>query len=201
MPTEIQVEIFSRVAKISRAGVRNLIAAIPPLATSAAVPLVYKNLNLHPLTIHPLASLTRYNDLMDRCLASGNLHAHYIRGIQEYFHNNNVDEGLPHLRTAAEGLYDNAIYLYGIIMLCRGETAVGQSMLDSLGWRENKKHADTCWKRIKRSIHGIKVIRLPSYTTAFMTTRATITCHPDNISDRCDTCYYYKQITKFVFII
>ncbi|KAH0934086.1 hypothetical protein HID58_011203 [Brassica napus] len=139
----------------SRRGVRNLLAAIPPLSSSAAVPHVYRNLNLHPLTVHPRATFNRYHILMERCLASCNLHAHYIHGIHEYFENQNRDVGLDHIRIAAEGFYDNAIYLYGIIMLCSGEPAIGEAMLDSLQWRENKSRADNCWRRIKRSIHGI----------------------------------------------
>ncbi|WZZ07306.1 hypothetical protein YC2023_093227 [Brassica napus] len=125
-------------------GVRNLLAAIPPLSSSAAVPHVYRNLNLHPLTVHPRATFNRYHILMERCHASCNLHAHYIHGIHEYFENQNRDVGLDHIRIAAEGFYDNAIYLYGIIMLCSGEPAIGEAMLDSLQWRENKARADNC---------------------------------------------------------
>ncbi|KAF8088669.1 hypothetical protein N665_0532s0032 [Sinapis alba] len=125
LPKDIQTEIISHVAKYSRSSVRNIMAAIPPIAKSAAVPLFYKSINLHQLTIHPLAALNRYKELMERCIANGNLQAHYIHGIQEYFHHNNIDAGLQHLRIAAEGLYDVAIYLYGIIMFCRGEPVIG----------------------------------------------------------------------------
>ncbi|CAN7044837.1 unnamed protein product [Brassica rapa subsp. trilocularis] len=82
MPTDIQTEIVSRVAKHSRRSVRNLLAAVPPVAHSAAVPIVYRNLNIHPLTIHPRGALHRYQSLMEKCLASGNLQAHYVRGIK-----------------------------------------------------------------------------------------------------------------------
>lgn len=128
-------------------------AAIHPLTSSAAIPLVYRNLNLHPLTVHPPATLNRYHDLMERCLTSGNVHAHYIRGILQYFENNNPDgglphlflkEGLPHLRIAAEGSYNNAIYLYGLVKLCSGEPAIGRAMIDSLAWREKKARVDRC---------------------------------------------------------
>lgn len=45
----------------------------------------YKRLRLKPLTIHPIASLNRYHDLMTKCLTAGNIEAHYGKGIQEYF--------------------------------------------------------------------------------------------------------------------
>ncbi|KAF8096735.1 hypothetical protein N665_0302s0009 [Sinapis alba] len=191
LPDEILTDIISRVAKISRTDVRNIMAASPELARAAAHPRVYKNLNLHSLTIHPLAT---------RCLGNGNSEAHYIRGIVEYLHRSHIAVGLLHLRTAAEGFYDNAIYLYGVIMLSRGEPVIGQQLLDTIGWREDKRRADTCWRKIKRSIYGIEVIILQCYITNYVNTRATITCHRDNMEEWFDACYY-KQMTKFVFII
>ncbi|KAG2314681.1 hypothetical protein Bca52824_017803 [Brassica carinata] len=97
--------------------------------------------------------------------------------------------------------YQKAVYLYGIIKLCSGEPAIGRAMIDSLGWMENKARVDNCWRRIKQSLHGVRVLQLQSYTATYWNTKATITCHPDNVEERCDNCFYYKQITKFVFII
>ncbi|CAN7088686.1 unnamed protein product [Brassica rapa subsp. narinosa] len=112
---------------------------------------------------------------MAKCLASGNLQAHYVQGIKQYFRYNNVDAGLPHLKFLRQHCLPN--YLYGVIMLSKGETAIGQAMLDTLRWRENKRRADACWRRIKRSLHGITVTTLESYMTNYLNTRATITCH------------------------
>ncbi|KAG2302722.1 hypothetical protein Bca52824_031373 [Brassica carinata] len=145
-------------------------------------------------------TFTRYHSLMERCLANGNLQAHYICGIHEYFEKNNRDVGLHHIRIAAEGSYDNAVYLYDVIMLSTGHPAIGEEMLDSLQWRVNKARADDCWRRIKRSIHRITVIQLESYITTYLNKRATITCHLDNFRSRCDECFYYKQIAKKKFI-
>ncbi|KAG2307771.1 hypothetical protein Bca52824_027519 [Brassica carinata] len=61
---------------------------------------VYMINNLHLLAVNPLASLHRYNDLMERCLASGNFEAHYIRGVQRVFSQNNTERGLPHLHNS-----------------------------------------------------------------------------------------------------
>ncbi|CAG7870013.1 unnamed protein product [Brassica rapa] len=69
-------------------------------------------------------------------------------------------------------------------------------------WMDRKQsRSDTCWKRIKQSIYGVRVTRFEIYMTAYRITRATITCHRDNIAFRCDTCYYFKQAKVFVFII
>ncbi|CAH8334508.1 unnamed protein product [Eruca vesicaria subsp. sativa] len=138
---------------------------------------------------------------MDVTLAAGNIEAHYVRGIQEYFHKNNATVCLAHLKIAAQGSYDNGIYLYGMIMLCRGQEEEGKAMVEKLGWRQNPIRVDESWKNIKRSLHGITVTTLDSYLTAYETSMETINCHLEDINARCATCFYFKQITKFVFII
>ncbi|WZY87300.1 hypothetical protein YC2023_033684 [Brassica napus] len=133
---------------------------------------------------------------MENCLASGNLQAHYVRGIQQYFHHQNINGGLLHLQIAAEGSYEKAVYLYGVIMLAKGETAIGQAILDTLGWRQSKNRADRCWRRVKRSLHGIRVTRLESYMTAYRNTRETIACHRDNIHERFIILGHYRLLKE-----
>ncbi|ESQ44825.1 hypothetical protein EUTSA_v10003388mg, partial [Eutrema salsugineum] len=95
-------------------------------------------MNLKPLAVQPLQALNKYNQLMERCLLNGNAEAHYIKGIQEYFHRNNTNIGLQHLKSTAQGSYKKNMYLYGIIMLCRGETEEGKAYLDKLGCKKNR---------------------------------------------------------------
>ncbi|KAG2252205.1 hypothetical protein Bca52824_082341 [Brassica carinata] len=128
---------------------------------------------------------------MDQCLASGNIQAHYVRGIHEYFRNDNAIDGMYHLRLSAYVYYVYGVYLSDIIMLCRGEQAVGRAYLDMLGWRE----------QIKISLHGIAVARLPVYTTTYHEIRAAITCLRNNIGRRCELCFYFRQMQKFVYMI
>ncbi|KAL0794222.1 hypothetical protein Bca101_065599 [Brassica carinata] len=199
LPILIQTEIILRLAKNSRDAVRNILAAIPTLAQAANSPLVFRNLNLYLLTVQSLSLLHSYQNLMDLCLSAGNLEAHYLRGMQEYIQKENITEWFVHLQIAAQGLYDNAIYLYGIIMLSRGKPAIGKLLSDSLGWIGNKARADACWKNIKTSIHGVEVTRFEIYMTTYRGTRTTRTCHRDNITYMCDTCYYLKQMNKISF--
>ncbi|WZY98937.1 hypothetical protein YC2023_071266 [Brassica napus] len=71
-------------------------------------------------------------------------------------------------------------------MLSRGDPTIGKPLVDLLGWRENKAGADICWKRIKQSIHGVRVTRFEIYMTAYESTKTTITCR-DNIAFRRNT--------------
>ena len=55
---------------------------------------------------------------------------------------------LQTLTVSAEGSYADGIYLYGIIMLCRGEGDIGQTYLDLLGLRGTTTKVDERWRRI-----------------------------------------------------
>ncbi|CAN6898952.1 unnamed protein product [Brassica oleracea] len=199
MPIFIQIQIILFLAKDSIEAFHNVLTAFPGLGTAAKSPLVLKHLNLQFLTVQSLSSLNMYQNLMNLCVSAGNLEAHYLRGMQEYFQKENIADGLAHLQITAQGLYDNAIYLYGIIMLSRGDPAIGKPLLDSLGWRENKARSDACWQSIKTSIHGVRVKRFEIYITTYKATSPTINCHRNNIAIRCETCYYFKQMKKIVF--
>ncbi|ESQ44824.1 hypothetical protein EUTSA_v10003316mg [Eutrema salsugineum] len=118
----------------------------PELAKHAKDNHVIKKLNLQAFAGRPL------------CLLNGNVEAHYVQGILEYFQHNNPTVGLKHLKTAADGSYENGIYLYGILMLCRGEMDEVKAYLDKLQWQKDKKRADKCWRSIQTSLQGIPVI-------------------------------------------
>ena len=198
LPQEIHTEIISHAAKASRDTVRTIMTSIPVMTKAVIHDRVYKNMQLSILTEHPLTSLTSYTDLMSRCLQAGNPEAHYVKGIQEYFHHKNTVEGLYHLHLATKGSYQNAFYLYGIVMLCRGEMEIGKNIFEKLEWQHCKTTAENCWKDIKRSLHGIHVETLPCYIATLKTVKATITCHPCTKMSRCNSCFFYKQMRKFV---
>lgn len=201
LPLFIQIKIIMSVARHSVQAFHNVLAAFPGLGHAARTPMVLKHLNLRNLTVKSLSTLHRYHNLINFCLSAGNLEAQYLRGMQEYFQNENIPQGLARLRFAAQGSYDNAVYLYGIIMVSRGNPTIGIPFLDSLGWRENKSRSDACWQNIKTSIHGVRVKRFGVYMKTYKSTRRTIVCHRNNIAIRCERCYYFKQMKKFIFIM
>lgn len=98
---------------------------------------LYKHLKLRMFTTHPLKTLSIYGCIMKQCRDYGNPQAHYIEGIVQYFQCNRTGKGLFHLEQAANGLYDDGIYLYGLLLLCRGNIEEGINKLASLGWETN----------------------------------------------------------------
>ncbi|CAN7048834.1 unnamed protein product [Brassica rapa subsp. trilocularis] len=50
---------------------------------------------------------------MEHCLATSNLQAHYIHGIQEYFHNNNID-GACHSYTSQQKVRTTTLFTFTV---------------------------------------------------------------------------------------
>ncbi|KAL0877475.1 hypothetical protein Bca101_027180 [Brassica carinata] len=98
----LKLEILIRLANHSSDAIHSFLRAIPTRDITKTVtnPEVFRNMNLHHLTVQSLSLLSNYQDLIDRCVAAGNLEAHYLRGMQEYFQKENITEGLAHLQIA-----------------------------------------------------------------------------------------------------
>ncbi|KAF2558521.1 hypothetical protein F2Q68_00013694 [Brassica cretica] len=139
LPRDLRVEILSRVASSSREDIRNCLTLSKRISTSVVDDQVFKRLNLRPQAMIPLVTYEGYYQLMEKCLKSGNPVAHYIEGIKLYFVQESTTMGLFHLQKSAEGLYDNATYLYGILMLFTGNRVEGKTFLRSLGWETSKR--------------------------------------------------------------
>ncbi|KAL0864577.1 hypothetical protein Bca101_043695 [Brassica carinata] len=135
---------------------------------------------------------------MKKCRDHGNPQAHYIESIIEYFHCNNTNKGLFHLEQAANGLYDDGIYLYGLLLLCTGKIEEGKNKIATLGWETDTARSDTSWKNIRQSLQGINVLIKARYHTNMQRVKPEDTCHLNDMENRCEKCYHYKQMKRFV---
>ncbi|KAL0816559.1 hypothetical protein Bca101_073003 [Brassica carinata] len=70
LPQDIQGDIISRVAQSLRTTTRHVMQSCQLLAKEAKDNRIYKNMTIKLLSIHPVASLTRYNDLMAKSFFS-----------------------------------------------------------------------------------------------------------------------------------
>ncbi|KAF2563685.1 hypothetical protein F2Q70_00018105 [Brassica cretica] len=137
----------------------------------------FKNQTLSYFVAEPLRMLYNFSDLKNECLVAGNPRAHYIEGLLQYFQCRKSIKGLDHLRQSADGNYDNGTYIYGILMLCRGNFAEGQYYLDMLSWKTNQDRTTQCLTMLKQSLKAIRV-------------RLQHSCAIH--------CYYFKKMKEFV---
>lgn len=164
-------------------------------------PASFQNLDLGYFSDYPLSTVDNFTELMGMCLKENNPEAHYVEGLKEYFHFHNTSKGLSHLRRAADGYNDNATYMYGLLMMCRGSIDEGKQYVDALGWKDDKTRVDRCWRRIKRSLRGFDIVMKKRYVRNMLLLKPSKRCHINDMDNRCKRCFYYKQVMKFIDFI
>ena len=79
------------------------------------------------------ATMENFQGLMQMCLVNKNPHAHYIKGIHEYFHEKHSAKGLEHLKQSIDGRCNYGTYIYGLFMISRVSMAEGKQYLSTIG--------------------------------------------------------------------
>ncbi|KAL9306168.1 putative F-box protein [Arabidopsis thaliana] len=172
-PMELSVFFFPRSSNINSYSLKG---------ASANDERVLKTLNLAPLVKKPL-SCRKHLLIMKKCLANNNPDAHYIKGIIWYFNLDHCDVGLHHIGIAANGGQKEAIYMYVMLLLCRGRTEEGKTYMSQLEWAKDTTMAETCWKQIKTSLNGIRVARKRCYMISLRNMKPPDVCHPRNLDN------------------
>lgn len=158
----------------------------------------FKNQTLSYFVAEPLRMLYNFSDLKNECLVAGNPRAHYIEGLLQYFQCRKSIKGLDHLRQSADGNYDNGTYIYGILMLCRGNFAEGQYYLDMLSWKTNQDRTTQCLTMLKQSLKAIRVSVKAKYVANTDTMEPLADCNTHAMDSACEDCYYFKKMKEFV---
>ncbi|CAL9239145.1 unnamed protein product, partial [Arabidopsis halleri] len=150
LPQDLLGDIVARIGATSAEDFHNCIISCKELCASANDERVLKTLNLALLVKKPL-SACKHLLIMKNCLVNNNPNAHYIQGIRRYFVLDHSDIGLYHFGIAADVGHKEAIYMYAMLLLCRGRTEEGKTYLSHLEWAKDTTLAETCWKKIKSS--------------------------------------------------
>lgn len=169
---------------------------VPP--SSPESPNTGESYDLSYLLDDPLDAVENYPELMEMCLRVNNPHANYIKGVHEYFGRNNVAQGLDHLKRSADGKCDVATYLYGLLMLSRGNMHEGRRYLSTLGWNTNMKRAEQCWTNVKKSLKRFHITMEDCYVENMFLLKPARRCHVNSFAKRCTRCFLYKQVMQFV---
>ncbi|KAG2312749.1 hypothetical protein Bca4012_027310 [Brassica carinata] len=194
-------DILSRVGSSSVEDLRPCLLVSKTISAAVEDNRVFQNLNLRPLARNPLLTFFQARNRLQRCLDGDNPVAHFIEGIKQYFVFDDMDLGLFHLKKSAEGKYDSGTYLYAMLLLCTGNFAEGLTVLSSLDWEESKLRADRAWKDVKRSMRFVFGIMKDEYIENLKNNRPPLSCHRNDINNRCGRCFPYKQMRRFLAFI
>ncbi|CAG7887718.1 unnamed protein product, partial [Brassica rapa] len=110
----------------------------------------------------------------------------YFKNLDlKYFYRTSI-KGLNHLRQSADGNYDNGTYIYGTLMLCRGNFGEGKKYLDKLSWKTNQVRTAQCLTMVKNSLKKIRAILKTKYLTNTATMEPLTDCHNHDMDSACE---------------
>jgi len=138
---------------------------------------------------------------MKKCFDNNNPNAHYIKRIIRYFVLDYSEFGLHHIGKTANLGQKEVTYMYAMLLLCRGTTEKGKAYLSRLEWAKDTTMAEACWKKIKTSLHEIRVARNNCYIISLHNMKPSSFCHPRDLNITCETCFIYKQMFNFIFMV
>ncbi|KAF8116081.1 LOW QUALITY PROTEIN: hypothetical protein N665_0022s0011 [Sinapis alba] len=201
LPQDLLGEILSRVAFSSREDIRQCVTVSKTISAATQDFSCIQQTQLTTTSHESSVNVRTLPPAYEQMSPNDNPAAHYIEGLKQYFIHENTILGLFHLKKSAEISYDNGTYIYGILMLCTGNTEEGKLFLGLLDWETSKRRADRCWRENKKSLRNFIITLKNEYNTNLINNLPPTSCHINDLDTRCPKCYHYKQMRKFVNFI
>jgi len=88
-----------------------------------------------------------------------------------------------------------------MLLLCRGRTEEGKTYMSQLEWAKDTTMAETCWKKIKTSLHGIRVARKRCYMISFRNMKPLDVCYPIDLDNTCGKVFSTNKCLSFFFFL
>ncbi|CAN6997919.1 unnamed protein product [Brassica oleracea var. botrytis] len=131
MPEDMRLLIVLKVGQNSPVDYFNTVLTCRSLSFRPDNPSVAKDLNLSPFVKKPLLS-NQYESLMDACLKSDNIDAHFVKGMIQFFQSQNQVLGLHHIHIASKSGHLQRRYIFGVLLMAIGETDKGIKIINDL---------------------------------------------------------------------
>ncbi|KAF3560106.1 hypothetical protein F2Q69_00011100 [Brassica cretica] len=197
MPEDMRLFIVSKMASTSLIEYFNTIITCKRLSFGPDNYSVAKALNLSPLVNQPSLA-NRYQTLVDRCLETNNIDAHFVKGMLEYFESQNQIIGLLHIHIASKGGHVQGTYVYGVLLMAIGETENGVKIINKLTDGEFSVVED-CMANFQRSMERPFFHMKETYVSSMKTMWPHLNCHPQEGADTtvCSNCFHFFLLTKF----
>ncbi|KAG8643951.1 putative F-box protein At1g67623 [Manihot esculenta] len=118
VPKELLTEILAQVASSSVTDFVNARACCKEFLEAASEDYVFEHVTMDSFPVILWKINHGVSSFLERCKKSGNPEALFRQGMIDYFSTSNYDSGLKMLERAASKGHAQAIYVYGIILVC-----------------------------------------------------------------------------------
>ncbi|XP_076942113.1 F-box protein At2g35280-like [Bidens hawaiensis] len=144
LPRELLVNVFARVASSSFTDPFNAKLCCKGFLEPASDDYIAQCISLDKFPITNWSPLSKQAlAFLTHCFNKGNPESLFRQGMIDYFKLVNVESGLEHLKRAVEKEHPEATYVYGMILLSRGDDQSDQQGLSRLNSMNNSR--SRCW--------------------------------------------------------
>ena len=156
LPKELLTEVLGRVASASFTDLFNAKLSCKDFFEVAEDDYILQQVSLEKFPIIPYRLSNEESSFLKRCEEFGNPESLFRQGVIDYFSLARKESGLEYLKRAAEKGHLEAIYVYGIVLLC-SEGQLKQEGLKIVSCLKSSKSRGLteCRKRIKTLIWGM----------------------------------------------
>ncbi|XP_076956587.1 F-box protein At2g35280-like [Bidens hawaiensis] len=211
LPQELLVDVLARVASASFTDLFNAKLSCKEFMDSTTDDYISQCISIDKFPIMQwLPPSTRAHSFLTDCFNKGNPESLFRHGMFDYFKEADIESGLEYLKRAVDKGHPEAIYVYGMILLSRGDQSsqCGLHLLNSMNFsRSYSWNVQDCRSKV-RSILGQMWINNP-VTLEKVNTKCRKQDHIIRFERRgwsldedeeiasCDTCLWYRELIYF----
>nr|XP_043630305.1 F-box protein At2g35280-like [Erigeron canadensis] len=212
LPRDILVDVLAYVASDSFDNLFKAKLSCKVLLDAAKDDSIFRSISLDKFPVTPWFPLNdRVQSFLTHCFEIGNSHALFRHGMIEYFKLGKVESGLEYLKRAVRKGHSVATYVYGMILLSRGDEVSCQEGLNVLNHMKYSSHGNWNVKRCRDEIKCIldRMWIKNWFALENVDTRcqeqghvSQFCCRGWNFDDNvkvssCDTCMWYRELVNF----
>lgn len=152
LPKDLLIEVLAKVASGSVSDLYKAKTCCREFLHASDDDYIYEHVSLDKFPQIPWFTTDKEISFLKRCKESGNLESIYREGMIEYFSSLKLNTGLESLRKASQKGHKDAMYVYGMIMICSQDEEQRKHGLQLLRFLKMSKCIKRSRKRVKNFI-------------------------------------------------
>ncbi|KAG2298546.1 hypothetical protein Bca52824_035018 [Brassica carinata] len=198
LPYDMLMLILSKVALVSHVDLGSCIATCKDMLNVSKYPEVLLSVRLEEVIRTPYQLVPSVMGLVEEHAKNGNIHAIFLCGVFNYFHLKHVTIGLTQLSIAARATHSDAMYLYGMILLGRGDYNEGSTYLTELWKNQTFAIVRQCHMNVHKVVLEMTVREYREYDVLLSLLEVPENCMEEGLDEVCDSCFIRKEIYRFM---
>ncbi|CAF2117167.1 BnaCnng09080D [Brassica napus] len=198
LPYDMLMVILSKVTLVSHVDLGACMASCKDMLNVSKFPEVLRSLRLEDVAPPPYELVPSTMEIVEEHAKNGNIHATFLCGLFNYFHLKHVTIGLTQLSFAASETHLEAMYLYGMILLIKGDFTEGCNFLTQLWKKHGFETVRQCHMNVHKVVLELSVREYREYDILLALMKVPENCIDEGLDEVCDDCFIRKEIYRYM---